>query len=56
MVSSKKAVAGFIVILFTVSFSWSALPSLAQGKEETAKPPTLDAKMRTEVVKERNSG
>lgn len=51
MVDLKKAVAIFVIILFTLLFSWSALGSFAQGKEETAKPPALDAKMRAEVVK-----
>jgi hypothetical protein len=47
----KKAVTILLVILFTLLFSWSALFSFAQAKEETAKPPALDAKMRAEVVK-----
>jgi hypothetical protein len=51
MVDLKKAVAIFVIILFTLLFSWSALGSFAQGKEETAKPPALDAGMRAEVVK-----
>jgi len=51
MVNLKKARTGFAVILITFSLAWSAFPSFAQGKEETAKPPALDAKMRAEVVK-----
>jgi C-terminal processing protease CtpA/Prc len=51
MANLKKAVRIFVIFLFVLLFSWSALPSFAQGKEETAKPPALDAKMRAEVVK-----
>src|SRR4030067_898169 len=47
----KKAVAIFVLILFTLLFSWSTLASSVQGKEEPAKPPALDAKMRAEVIK-----
>lgn len=56
MFNQKKAVAASFIILFALPFSWLAFPAFAQGNEETAKPPTLDAKMRAEVVKERNSG
>jgi hypothetical protein len=51
MADLKKAISIFIIILFALLFSCSALPSFAQGLEETAKPPALDAKMRAEVVK-----
>jgi C-terminal processing protease CtpA/Prc len=47
----KKVITLFVIILFTLLLSWSALPSFAQAKEEAAKPPALDAKMRAEVVK-----
>jgi hypothetical protein len=47
----KKVITLFVIILFTLLFSWSALPSFGQAKEEAAKPPALDAKMRAEVVK-----
>jgi C-terminal processing protease CtpA/Prc len=47
----KKIITLFVIVLFTLLFSFSALPAFAQGKEETAKPPALDAKMRAEVVK-----
>ena len=47
----KKAVAIFVIILFTLLFSSSTLGSSVQGKEESAKPPALDAKMRAEVIK-----
>ena len=51
MISLKKAVTAFILTLFTLLLSWSSLPSSAQEKEQPAKPPALDAKMRAEVVK-----
>jgi len=51
MAELKKTTAISVIILFSLLFSWWALPSFAQGKEETAKPPAIDAKMRAEVVK-----
>ena len=47
----KRIIILFVIVLFTLLFSWSALPAFAQGKEETAKPPALDTRMRAEVVK-----
>jgi hypothetical protein len=40
-----------LVVFFTLLFSWLAQASFAQNKMETPKPPALDAKMKTEVVK-----
>ncbi len=51
MVDVKKTVAILIAILFILFFALSAFPSSAQEKEEPAKPPALDSKMRAEVVK-----
>ncbi|MBN2410006.1 MAG: S41 family peptidase, partial [Candidatus Aminicenantes bacterium] len=51
MTDLKKAVAIFIAILFILFFSLSAFPSSVQDKEEAAKPPALDAKLKAEVVK-----
>ncbi len=50
-VNMKKPVTILLFVLFTLIFSLSTLPSLAQTKEEAAEPPALDAKMRAEVVK-----
>jgi len=50
MFNQKKAIAAYLIILFALAFSGSDFHSFAQGKEETAKPPALDAKMRAEVV------
>ena len=49
--SMKKAVMIFVIVLFAFLLTSSAMPSFTQAKEEAAKPPALDAKMRTEVVK-----
>lgn len=51
MADLKKAIAIFIAILFVLFFTLQAFPSSGQEKEEAAKPPGLDAKMRAEVVK-----
>jgi len=51
MVNSKKAAGIFIILLSGLLFAWSAHPSFAQGREEAAKPPAIDSKMKAEVVK-----
>ena len=49
--NQKKAITLIVIVWFALLFSVAALPAFAQGKEETAKPPALDAKMKAEVVK-----
>jgi hypothetical protein len=51
MIDFKKTVAILLAVLFILFFTLSAFPSSAQVKEESSKPPDLDAKMRAEVVK-----